>query len=76
MSLNTTEALFRKEMTLRNNSEPEAAFKEWLMVTRPPAVVHRVLFYISKLEVLKKAYFFTNLKMKALNYYTAFVVML
>lgn len=26
MSLETTEALFRKEMTLRNNSEPEAAF--------------------------------------------------
>ena len=62
MSLETTEALFRKEMTLRNNSEPEAAFKEWLMVTRPPAVVHRFSFYISELEVLKKAYFFHQLE--------------
>lgn len=35
-------------MTLRNNSEPEAALKEWLMATRPPAVVQRFLFYFSK----------------------------
>lgn len=41
-------------MTLRNNSEPEAALEEWLMVTQPPAVVHRSLFYISELEALKK----------------------
>lgn len=42
-------------MTLRNNSKPEAAFKALLMVTRPPAVVHRFLFYISKLEILKQS---------------------
>lgn len=42
-------------MTLRNNSESEAALKEWLMVTWPPAVARRFLFYISELEVLKKA---------------------
>lgn len=44
MSLETTEGLFRKEVTLRNNSEPEVALKGRLTVTRPPAAVHRFLF--------------------------------
>lgn len=78
MSLKTTEALFRNEMTLRNNSESEAALKEWLMVTWPPAVARRFLFYISELEVLKKAVFcswsLSGSNMKETNYCAAFSV--